>query len=358
MLQLCPSRGCLAIFLNDSDLRTWLLQRSRWNFRFPKDDLVGVLEKEPSFFRNTQHLKLRYCQDHIPLHTLGLLVSLTRLDIVTTNPLNLDAIAEFCPFLKILDLEFRHDEFEGSLAPLQNITELDIFMQFFSTARGSRPFSSLLPLRSANVLTRLTLYLPYDSAISFRSITSNPFDAFVTLTDLTLSTFNGPLFELIADTCITSIVKVTLGLIVYEDDPESALSIIPRMMSAPSLKGLRSLILDGDTSPSDYDQQDYRFLDPTTLEGFHCLEYLNLHFPVPSAWWSHFGSVRNLEFLDVWIDLEEYGMTEFDCHEIIARGKRLCSSSFANRDQKVRVVVNECRNTDIFDTKTIFADWF
>ena len=51
-------------------------------------------------------------------------------------------------------------------------------------------------------------------------------------------------------------------------------------------------------------------------------------------------------------------MTEFDCDEIMARGKRLCSSSFANRDQKVRVVVNECDNTEIFDTVTIFDDWF
>ena len=112
-----PPHGCLAILLNDSDLRNWLLQRSRWNFRQPKD-IVEVLEKEPSFFRNTQHLYLRYCHDHIRLHTLGILVSLTRLDIVAMGPLNLDAIAEFCPFLNILDLELRNGKFEGSLAPL------------------------------------------------------------------------------------------------------------------------------------------------------------------------------------------------------------------------------------------------
>ena len=299
-----PPNGCLAILLNDSDLRNCLFQRSRWNFQQP-NDLVEVLEKEPSFFRNTQCLSLRYCQDHIPLRTLGLLVSLTRLDIDTMDPLNLDAIAKFCPFLKILELELRHDEFEGSLAPLQNITVLDIFMVFLSNARDSRPFSSLLPLRSANVLTRLSLYLPSNLAISFRSITSNPFDAFVTLTDLAILIFNAPLFELIADTRITSIVKLTLGLIVYERDTESALSIIPRLMSAPSLKGLRRLILHGDTSPSDYRYRGYKLIDPTTLAGLHCLEYLDLHFPVPSAWWSHFGSLGNLEFLDVWIDLEE-----------------------------------------------------
>ena len=65
--------------------------------------------------------------------------------------------------------------------------------------------------------------------------------------------------------------------------------------------------------------------------------------------------MRKLEFLCVWVDLEEYDWEEFDCDEKTAAVKELCVPMFSNRDRKIRVVVKEW---DSAPWVTIFDDWF
>src|SRR5277367_4057413 len=344
--------GYLEILLNDDDLRYSLQHRSGWKFHNPID-LVRLSQKEPYFFRNTQSLFFNYYIDDMPLNVLDLFVSLTSLFIgVMEPPLDLDAIVKFCPLLKSLEIE-RLDEFDGSLAPLQNITYLSIAMD----SQCESPFSSLIPFNSGNILTHLILYIPNDSSVSFESLTSNPFDALVNLTDLELLNFNPGLFELVANTRITSIVNLKVTIFVCEEDAEIAESAHLRMFSAASLKGLRSLTIEGDEF-GDYDDLEptpYDLVDMNILAGFHYLEYLDLDFAFPRDWWSGFGNMRNLEVLRVWIDLEEYGMAKVDYDEIIATGKGLCASIFANRHRKIRVVAREWGTRP---PVTIFDDWF
>ena len=346
-------KGYLEILLDDDDLRNWLQQRLSWNF-LRTNDIVGVSEKQPSFFRNATGLSLTHYHNEMPLHKLGLFVSLTTLFIGPMDPLDLDAIAAFCPLLQRLEFE-EMDLFEGSVVPLQNLTHLDILMIYHSDAPNSCPFSSLLPLHSANVLTRLDLYIPEESAVSFDSVISNPFDAFVTLTDLTISTFNLKLYELVSSTRTTSIVTLDLKLDIEEDRAEFVSSLLPEMFSATSLQNLRSLTLCGEPFSEDDLLEVYELLDVTTLTGFKYLQYLDLNFSLPCSWWRDFENLRSLEFLRVWIDLEEYAMEGFDCDEIVATGERLCASTFANRDRKLRVVVKEWA---ALPPATIFDDSF
>ena len=348
--------GYLGILLNDNDLRNCLQQRSKWTF-YNTNDLIGVLNNDPSFFRNTPSLEFNrfHRYNYMPLRKLGLFVSLTSLLIRPLDPVNLDRIAAYCPLLKSLELEGL-DKFKGSLAPLQNITYLNVFMSMGSEAPYSCPFSSIIPLHSANILTHLILLIPsYDSAISFESITSNPFDAFVTLTHVTISIFNPELYEFVADARTTSIVSLKLVLDLHKSDAEFASSILPEMLSANSLKNLRSLTLLAE-DPSVYELID-NLLDSTTLAGFQYLQDLDLDFPVPTAWWSDLENLRSLEFLRVCVDLEKYGMGGFDRDEIAVAGKKLIASIFANRDRKLRVVVKQ--RVKVWEPSvTIFDDWF
>jgi hypothetical protein len=350
-------RGYLEILLNNDDLGNSLRQRSEWHFGdFGKtNDLIGLIEKEPTFFRNTHILSYIDYDGDISLHKLGLFVSLTCLDFSTNQHfrMDLDAMATFCPLLQILALgEFY--QFQGSLAPLQYIRDLKLFMQHPGlTIEPASPFSSLLPIHSANVLTHLDLDIPMDSAVSFESMTSNPFDAFVKVTDLKLSIINSRIIELFADTSITSIVALHLELTF--DGIHALPSGVPRMLSAASLMGLRRLTVSDDTFCK-FDTEDfYDLVDITTLVGFQHLEYLDISFPFPGEWWSEFESMRKLEFLCVWVDLEEYDWEEFDCDEKTAAVKELCGPIFSNRDRKIRVVVKEW---DSAPWVTIFDDWF
>jgi hypothetical protein len=346
--------GYLEILLNDADLRNCLQQRSKWTF-YNTMDLFRVLINDPSFFRNTPSLEFNHFRYHMPLRKLGLFGSLTSLLIRPLDSVDLDTIAACCPLLKSLELEGL-DKFKGSLAPLQNITYLNVFMSIGSKAPHSRPFSSIIPLHSTNVLTHLILLIPrYDSALSFESITSNPFDSFVTLTHLTISTFNPDLYEFLADTRTTSIISLKLELDLHKSDVEFASSILPEMLSANSLKNLRSLTLLADDS-SAHELID-ELLDVTTLAGFQYLQDLDLDFPLPTAWWSELENLRSLELLRVCIDLEKYGMGGFDRDEIAAAGKKLIASIFANRDRKLRVVVKQ-RVKVWGPPVTIFDDWF
>jgi len=347
--------GYLEILLDDDDLCNWLQRRLWWNFA-RTNVIIGVSEKQPSFFRNARAIVLTYYRDEMPLHKLGLFVSLTVLYISPVDQLDLDAIATFCPLLQRLEI-LDMDQFEGSVAPLQNLTHLDIFMISHSDAPNSCPFSSLLPFHSANVLTRLELFIPEDSAISFDSFISNPFDAFVTLTDLTISTFHLKLYELVSSTRTTSIVTLDFKLDIDESDAEFAPSIIPEMLSANSLKNLRNLTIGGQLFPEDKFLEVYELLDLTTLARFQYLQYLNLDFPVPSSWWRDFENLRSLEFLRVCIDLGKYGMGGFDRDEIAVAGEKLIASIFANRDRKLHVVVQQWFK--VWEPSvTIFDDWF
>jgi hypothetical protein len=286
----------------------------------------------------------------IPLHKLGLFVSLTCLHISIQHPrVDLDAIATFCPLLQILTLaEFY--QFQGSLAPLLYVRFLKLFMQHPETDGPASPFASLLPIHSANVLTHLDLDIPMDSAVSLESMTSNPLDVFVNVTDVKLSTINSRIVELFADARSTSIVDLQLELSL-----DALPSVVPRMLSATSLMGLRRLTVSDDKFCS-FDTEDfYNLVFITTLVGLQYLEYLDISFPFPSEWWSEFESMRSLEFLCVWVDLEEYDWEELDCDEKTEAVKELCGPIFSNRDRKIRVVVKEW---DAEPWVTIFDDWF
>ena len=132
------------------------------------------------------------------------------------------------------------ETFEGSLSSLQHVSNLAIGFDTRWRFRSSstNPLSSLLPINSANCLTRLRIHIPEIKGLQLDP-TGNPFDNFVNLKDLEIHESDPKIFELIAAAQI-SIVSLTVERVfvshivnVQSHKVEEALLLL---LSAPCVK--------------------------------------------------------------------------------------------------------------------------
>jgi hypothetical protein len=292
-----------------------------------------------SFLSNTRRLQVKVGYG-LPLMMtkFGVFKSLTSITITIPVSeevaIDLDPIAHLCPLLEDIAL-YDLCRYRGSLEGLQHVKSLSVELtDDWGDWFEMLGFADLLPVDSASCLTRLSFRIQEDSPLYFK-LQDNPFDSFVALTDLTIHEFHPGLFQQITTTKI-SLLNLTVDLNIDNGLSAHSEAALLRLLSATSVKSLRTLTVTGDTV--------YRF-DFSAVPAathFQYLETLTLDFPIPDVSRCGFAEMKNLKFLSLWSHFE-YWEDEEDpiiVEKKILELQKSFASVFGNHRQKsTRVIV-------------------
>src|SRR5271170_5591237 len=290
----------LRVLFTDASLVESLGRRKTdWMFE-SLEGLMAVMEGVPLFIQNARTIYLEIMEDDemlnsdielssldIAIDTLAECSQITTLNIRLADTVHLIAIATSFPSLENLSCtETNH--FHGSLQKLSRLQSLHIHIHTPGDDELTHP---LLPLRSAETLTRLNL-----SGIDFPFFDAEPLDAFINLKSLNI----GPLCDSICD----FIVRARIQLDVFETEllkQHAPIDIFVNMLRAESLRHLKEFGLSNwheDNSDRHATERYWSLVIDAFTSMLPSVEEVQLDAPLHLKCCRHFARMVNLKILN------------------------------------------------------------